>query len=595
MRIAAQSELRNFIRILQQLAEFSTREHLLALIPQCLRVGLLYAPGFIMREIFNRLTHNAILDWNLLALIALILAFALARVTALLTAIAIESVTWNRGAALLRANLFEDLLRRPDASSLAFSSGEAVNRLNIDGFALPWYLVNIQLTIGAGLTALVGFLAMASTSLSLAMLALAPLVVEILFVRVINHYRTPLFRRRREAEGKVSSFLAETFAAVQAIQVANAEIRAARHFRNLNSVRRDVSVKEQVASNLLNSFSGDFEQVSIGVVLLFAARLLHAGTFTVGDFVLFTYAVPAVVDFAFYLGMNLANLQDARVAFGRLRETQGSELAQLRVKPYPMAIGIARTNPAQSPITQPPIEPFRKLTVKDLSFRYVSTNRGIEQVNFSIHQGSFTVITGRIGSGKTTLLRVLLGLLPKQAGEIWWNEHLVDDPSAFFGLPHSAYTPQVPRLFSESLRENILMGILPEADDINLTQAIQQSVLTTDITQLENGLVTRVGPRGVRLSGGQMQRAAAARMLIRKPHLLVVDDLSSALDVNTERVLWDQLTSSSLTNTILAVSHRPPVLQRADQIIVLKDGKVDAIGMFAELRTHPELQSFYDN
>jgi len=235
------------------------------------------------------------------------------------------------------------------------------------------------------------------------------------------------------------------------------------------------------------------------------------------------------------------------------------------------------------------------LTVKDLSFRYVSTNRGIEQVNFSIHQGSFTVITGRIGSGKTTLLRVLLGLLPKQAGEIWWNEHLVDDPSAFFGLPHSAYTPQVPRLFSESLRENILMGILPEADDINLTQAIQQSVLTTDITQLENGLVTRVGPRGVRLSGGQMQRAAAARMLIRKPHLLVVDDLSSALDVNTERVLWDQLTSSSLTNTILAVSHRPPVLQRADQIIVLKDGKVDAIGMFAELRTHPELQSFYDN
>src|SRR5205823_9527924 len=132
-----------------------------------------------------------------------------------------------------------------------------------------------------------------------------------------------------------------------------------------------------------------------------------------------------------------------------------------------------------------------------------------------------------------------------------------------------------PRLFSETLRENLLLG--QPADGPALAAAIHRAVLDPDVAALERGLDTRVGPRGVRLSGGQVQRAAAARMLVRRPALLVCDDLSSALDVETERALWkrvlgwpgDDGDAPGAQPTVLVVSHRRAALRRADQIVLL--------------------------
>ncbi|HMA36288.1 MAG TPA: ABC transporter ATP-binding protein, partial [Chloroflexia bacterium] len=385
----------------------------------------------------------------------------------------------------------------------------------------------------------------------------------------IKRYRTA----SREATGRVTGFLGEMFGAVQAVKVGGAESRVIAHFHRINDRRRQSALKDSLFTQLLDTFNMNAGNLATGVILLLAAQAMQTGSFSVGDFALFVSYLAQIMALPRFVGRLLARHKQVGVSFERMARLLGDAPATLLVQPGPIYV--------QGPFPAVPYTPktaahqLQDLTIAGLTYYYPGSRHGIAAIDLRLARGSFTVITGAVGAGKTTLLQVLLGLLPRESGTVCWNGEAIADPATVLVPPRCAYTPQVPRLFSESLRDNILLG-LPE-DRVDLAAALTLAVLDADLATMPEGLATVVGPRGVRLSGGQVQRAAAARMFVRRPELVICDDLSSALDVETEQLLWERLFAHGDT-TCLVVSHRRPALRRADQIVVLQDGQVAATG-----------------
>lgn len=534
--------------------------------------------GLLTRGLFDLLSGAAnAADWGAWTYLALALSVDVGRIFFFAGGIYLWTSYWLEVTLHLRNSLLGYLLEASGSRRLPDSPSEAVTRFRDDVNDVGEYVENWVDFWGFATYAIVALAVMLSIQPALTLVACAPLAVTVLATNRLRPLIRNARRRSRQATSRVTDFLGETFGSAQAVKVAGKEASVLRHFEGLNASRKDAALADTLLTELFRSVTDNMVNVATAIVLLLGANALKLGSFTVGEFALFVTFLPRLTYVMSFFGLMLVQHKRTGVAYERL----GRLLVDAPVEAIitPRELGLERV-PTQFTQVSVPRERFLSLQVEGLSYHHPDSAAGLSDVSFEVKRGELVVITGRIGSGKSTLLKVLLGLLPKDGGSVRWNGEEVSDAASFFVPPRTAYTSQVPRLFSDSFKENVLLG--SSAADSEVAAALELAVLGPDLAALHHGVETEVGARGVRLSGGQVQRTAAARMFLRRAELLVFDDISSALDVHTERRLWDGLFASGDV-TCLVVSHRRAALERADRVLVMDAGRLLTVSSAAEV------------
>lgn len=576
--------MRPVTRVATRLATFDLRRYVIGALLWLPVHVIPLAGGLVLREVFDRISGHqpAALEATLWWCAAFV-GVEVVRGVVITVAWTYGVYWWTAAATLLRGNVLRSVLtaRGPAAARLPHSSGESVARMRDDvADAVDFTDESVSLA-GTTLFALAAVPIMAAVDPLVTFVLVLPMIAVGVLSRTMRRTIARLHRRARLLGAAVTAYVGEVFGGVLAIKTAGAEDAALERLREHNRRRRDAAVRDRMATDLLDAATTTTVELSIGLVLLLAAPAMRGGDFTVGDLALFTSYIGWLTALPRSIGTLLYRLPQAAVATERLSAMMAPhEDAADLVKGTDVWL---RRDPP--PVATPPPHADR---LRVFEARGVSVRGVLHDVGLRVERGSFTVVTGAVGAGKTTLVRALLGLLPLDEGTISWNGVPVEDPGTFLVPGRTAYAGQVPRLFSAELGENLLLGRAGDA-----RRALELAAFEQDLAEMPAGLDTLVGPRGMRLSGGQAQRVSAARALVRDPDLLVVDDLSSALDVETERLLWQRIARNG-PETVLVVSHRQAALERADQVIVLDRGRVAGRGPLAELlETCPEMRRLW--
>ncbi|MCA9834391.1 MAG: ABC transporter ATP-binding protein [Thermomicrobiales bacterium] len=477
---------------------------------------------------------------------------------------------------VVRRNLLRMLLATPGAVALSHSVGDTLSRFRDDAYmaedALDW-TNEIVLQVLIACSAL-GVMLWIDTPLTL--MTVIPTLAIILGARLAGGHLASLRRASSEATSRFTSTVGDVVAASLSIQAAGASDRTIHHIAGLAGDRRSATLKDRIVTQAVDGITWNASAIGTGLVMLFAASRIHEGKLSVAEFVLFTAWLGTVTNIAVDLGRYLAQMAAARVAFDRMEAIAERAPADMTIVDHTLLY-------LTGAIPELPAQPAPIHTQID------ALSMAIAGQQIALPRGQMIAITGRIGSGKTRVLQSLLELDPAGEAAFLLDSAALDNVSEDLNI---GYVPQVPKLFHGTVRENILLD--RDVDEVSLHEALTLAALDYDLARFPDGLDTIVGARGLRVSGGQAQRIALTRALVTRPMLLVVDDLSSALDVDTERAVWSGLRSQPVL-TILAVSHRRFVLEQADEIVVLRAGAVDACGPLDEvLANSSEMRTLWD-
>lgn len=428
--------------------------------------------------------------------------------------------------------------------------------------------LGIMLLVDAGVMGLVSFAVMfRSIHPALTLWSVAPLPLVFLAAALLGKIVHERFRRVQERFSALTEFTQELFGGAKVVKAFGAEETLTVRFIDVN--------RDNMAANLaLARIQAVYIPIThvaplacYAVALGLGGRLIVEGRISVGDLAAFTGYLGLIIWPVMGLGYLINIVQRGKASWLRIRDF-------LAIPPYEIT--------KESGESSNPPEVGGDLEVRDLTFQYpLAAAPSLQGISLRIPAGATVGIVGRTGSGKTTLLRLLLRLYPVPAGTVFLDG--VDINQLDYTRLRSAigYVPQDAALFSATIAENITFGQPYERREV--LEAAQAAVVREDIDSRAEGFGSVLGEKGTRLSGGQRQRVAVARALIRRPSLLLLDDVFSALDYRTQTELIENLREIESGRTTLIVSQRVAAVKHARFILVMDGGRI------AETGTHDEL------
>ncbi len=468
----------------------------------------------------------------------------------------------------LRMKYFSYVLKKDYRFFNRFGTGDLVTRLTDDLSDFPkicWFLCSgIFRALDSSSKIFFCLFVMFFLNWKLALLSILPIPLMVLIFYMLSNKLYLSFKMNQEAISEINNQLEMSFSGIRMIKAYVKENRYMRFFKDALNIRKNTELNLVKLNSLINLIYEYIDRIAQIVVITYGGLLVLQGQISVGTF----YAFYTYLSILIYPVLDLPQLfvsgKQAFVNIDRLEE-----LKNFPEKSYTCNNSIC-------------IDKIRTLELKDISFSYDDKNFILENISLKIFSGEKVMILGEVGTGKSTLLSLIAGFLIPQKGEILVNNIPLEKINLNDYREKIGFVSQNPLLFSGSLRENILFGV-DEVDEEFYKKVLKMVNMENEINGFTMKDEILIGQKGTSLSGGQKQRIAIARTLMKKPDILMLDDITSFLDNENEKLLWESLNEFLKDKITITVSHRLTTIKYVDKVIFLKGKKTDGAFKHEEL------------
>ncbi|RLI03989.1 ABC transporter ATP-binding protein [Candidatus Bathyarchaeota archaeon] len=494
----------------------------------------------------------------------------------------IFSVKASRG---FEADLREDIFKKIQTYSFGnlddLSSGQLLTRLTSDLNQIRTMMtMTLRMFTRAPLMAIISLSIMWTTNPQLTKYILILMPVTGVFITLFIRKLQPLFTKTQEKLEQLNQVLEENLSGIRIVKAFVRRDYEGTRFKSANKELTDISVRVNQLIGVLFPLTLLIMNTGIVAIIYFGGIQVIQGSTTVGTIIAFTNYVFSAMFPIMMLSMMAGQISFAEASAKRIMEVLDNEP---EIKEKLDAVQLAEVK--------------GRVEFKNVSFSYREDGGDpvLHNVNFTAEPGETVAILGSTGSGKSSLIHLIPRFYDVSDGKVLIDGYDVRDVEPKSIRKHIGISLQEAILFSGTIRDNIRYG-RPEATDEEVIEAAKAAQAHEFIIGFPEGYDTNVGQRGVNLSGGQKQRIAIARALLVKPSILILDDSTSAVDVETEIKIEEALEELMKNRTSFIIAQRISTVLNADKIIVLDDGNIAAEGTHDQLiQTSPIYKEIYDS